>query len=239
MPRPGWPLLIPARTDYPLTGSVCRDLLIAEQRAWPAPALEDRIELGAVHRQLGAEMQPGQDAEDQREGAVGVARLLDVADVEAAEQLQRGPHNTRGDRAWNQLAPGRRCRAQEVERDQEHEDVDEEGEDHAKHLQHRPTAQAARDDPRRTGCDHEQQTDGGQHREASEPFPCKVGALLLWDLPHVIERRGHRSCHTEARPQRQCDSRHQCQRAAMQPLVLRGTGRSPETVRALSRLRTP
>ena len=64
----------PLELSYPLTGSAAASLLIAEQRAWPAPALEDRIELGAVHRQLGAEMQPGQDAEDQRERAVGVAR---------------------------------------------------------------------------------------------------------------------------------------------------------------------
>ena len=62
-----------------------RDRLIPEQGARPATLRQDRIELGAVHRHLCAEVEPGEDAEHQRERAVRAVRLLDVIDEQSAE----------------------------------------------------------------------------------------------------------------------------------------------------------
>ncbi len=63
-----------------------------EQAPWPELAPEHHVDLGGVERHLGAEMQPHDQRDHERELSVGVARVaVDVIDVQPAHELQDLP----------------------------------------------------------------------------------------------------------------------------------------------------
>jgi ATP-dependent exoDNAse (exonuclease V) beta subunit len=145
MPSPGGAVLVSDRADDALSrsarASLGRGLVVAEQRLWPAPVLQDRVELGAVDGELRAQMQPREDPEHQRERAVGAARVLYVVDVGASAQLQQHPADG-GDRRAGQQAPQPGgVGAQVLERRQEQAEVQQEREHDSQHVQQRAAAQ--------------------------------------------------------------------------------------------------
>src|SRR5437588_10840094 len=68
--------------------------LVREEAARPQPPRFDDVDLGGEDRQLGADVEPGEQPEDEGEDAVERAGALErVIDVVAAEVLQQLPED--------------------------------------------------------------------------------------------------------------------------------------------------
>ena len=72
----------------------------------PEVSAGDDVCLGGEQRDVRGEVDPGEQADHEGEGAVGVAGVLErVADVVAAERLQELVEDAGGDRAAAELPP--------------------------------------------------------------------------------------------------------------------------------------
>src|SRR5438093_3186777 len=102
----------------------------------PEPARPDDVRLRGEQRDVRAEVDPHQEADDEREGAIDVACTFQlVGDVIRAARLRSGPQHRRDRRTHPQLVPGDVPVGQDPERHEEEPEVERDREDDADHLE--------------------------------------------------------------------------------------------------------
>ncbi len=141
------------------------------------------VDLGGEDRELGAEVQPRERAEHQREQAVRAGALQLVLRGVAADVLEQLPDDRRDDHARAAARAGQLQRGQQDEGDEQAEVEDEWRRPAA------PRASARRGRRRRSRrhCrDDGEGAEHGEHAEAAQPLVKEVGAVRERHVPDAV-----------------------------------------------------
>lgn len=179
--------------------------------------MEDDVGLRGQQEQVRSEPEPGQQADDQREGAVGIARAGDRAiEVPTPDGLQDHRADGRQCDPGQQLANHHRPLGQQAEDGQEHGGVDDERErQRAQALGRRPDAS-----PDRQAAEHcRSDENGGEHHECRDAVCPRADRPALVESRHVpefLERSAERQRDPQTGPQRSREAHREPERAARQ-----------------------
>ena len=179
---------------------------LALQGAWPQPSGQHRVQHGPEQRELGAQVDPAEQADHDGETPVHALGRGDPAgDDPSAQREQQGPPDAREQRARRHRSP-RHVRACEHSiRDREERDVESE-------RGHEPEGVAGRAGGEGRAGDHgprkHEDAEQDQHQERPSDRCRRARPALARDVPDRVHRDLRRPDRPESRPRRQQEPDH-------------------------------
>src|SRR5581483_3294403 len=169
---------------------LCGRLLDYEgEAARPKPPGRNHVSLGGKQGDVRPEVHPGEQPDDEREGAVDVAGVLhDVADVVAAEGLQKLVEEARADRSTAKLPPTHLARRQHSKSDPEETDVQRRREQHRADLPGHSEAGSDRGQPAEDRGRERATAEEEQEDERATAGSDRIRSSLEWNPPEVVHR---------------------------------------------------